>query len=95
MFPVSTVGVYSYLTATAIATITNTNENLGGIPNNEIRYHRDELPTAPRASEDDVAAVGGSLAGTVRARWQNLVGQVWVVRRARGCGRVSSVFGVW
>lgn len=63
-----------------------------GTPNNDVpRYHRDELPTAPRASEEDVAAVG-SLASTVRARWQNLVGQVWVVRRCRG--RVSSRFGV-
>lgn len=39
------------------------------------RYHGDDLPTAPRASDEDVAATEG-LASTMRARWQDLVGQV-------------------
>ncbi|CAN0441452.1 unnamed protein product, partial [Ectocarpus sp. 8 AP-2014] len=34
----------------------------------------DDLPTAPRASEEDVGGVGNP-AGSMRARWQNLVGQ--------------------
>ncbi|CAM9682943.1 unnamed protein product [Ectocarpus sp. 6 AP-2014] len=38
------------------------------------RYQGDDLPTAPRASEEDVGGVG-TLAGSMRARWQNLVGQ--------------------
>ncbi|CAN0517261.1 unnamed protein product, partial [Ectocarpus sp. 12 AP-2014] len=38
------------------------------------RYQGGDLPTAPRASDEDVGGVG-SLAGSMRARWQNLVGQ--------------------
>ncbi|CAB1113920.1 unnamed protein product [Ectocarpus sp. CCAP 1310/34] len=38
------------------------------------RYQGGDLPTAPRASDKDVGGVG-NFAGSMRARWQNLVGQ--------------------
>lgn len=74
------------------------------------RYHGDDLPTAPRASDEDVAATEG-VASTMRARWQDLVGQVRAGRvyacvlgivmfhpaRKEGCARSLDLFchAVW